>query len=172
MMKPTEIKLTEAQLADLFQNNSKKHLASSNASDCLSATAASANRLHHVENILNDHSSAQAMKAALAMKDWSHVMAKSIANSQQSWFSFLGMNSPLKTTFATLAFAFAFAIALPVATQFSTQQATYISDSNPQQSDVINAIQFDLDADRLSRAGFDGGAKQTEQDSLFNASFG
>jgi hypothetical protein len=175
MMKKHELKLTEAQLGELFQNNSKKHSSSSDASDCLAATAASSNRLNHLEDLISDHSTAQALKTSLAMKDWSQVMAQSIENTQQSWFKFLGMNTPLRTAFATLSFAFVFAVALPEFSRVDHQEP--IHRATPQENmahdDIINSMKFEDNSDRLSKGSFDyTGDKTSESDSLFGASFG
>ena len=174
-MKKTEIKLTEKQLADLFQNNSKKHTSGSRASDCLAASAASSNRLNHLEDLINDYSAAQALKVSLGLQDWSQVMAQSIENSRQSWFSFLGMNTPLKTAFATVAFAFIFAVALPEFSRFNTQEPTHVAvpQQNMAQDDIINSVHFDNSNDQLSKGGFDlNQNNNADQDSVFNASFG
>ena len=167
------MKMTEQQLADLFQNNSKNHNSSSSASDCLAASAASSDRLNHLEDLISDHSTAQALKVSLAMQDWSQVMANSIENSRQSWFSFLGMNSPLKTAFATVTFAFVFAVAVPEFNNFNNQQPTHVS-ANQQNiaQDVINNIHFEGNSDSLSKGGFDYGEDNDSKDSLFDASFG
>ena len=167
------MKITEKQLAGLFQSNSKNHNSSSNASDCLAASAASSDRLNHLEDLISDHSTAQALKVSLAMQDWSQVMAKSIENTRQSWFSFLGMNTPLKTAFATVTFAFVFAVAMPELSNFNNQQPTHVD--APQQSmahDVINNIHFEGNSDSLSKGGFDYNEDNNSKDSLFNASFG
>ena len=167
------MKMTEQQLAELFQNNSKNHNSSSSASDCLAASAASSDRLNHLEDLISDHSTAQALKVSLAMQDWSQVMANSIENSRQSWFSFLGMNSPLKTAFATVTFAFVFAVAVPEFNNFNNQQPTHVS--APQQNiahDVINNVHFEGNSDSLSTGGFDYSEDNDTKDSLFDASFG
>ncbi len=174
-MKPTNITLSEAQLADLFKNESIKHTSKSDADDCLGTTAASSNRLKHVEDIANDHTAAQAFKATFAFKEWAEVVAESVENSRRSWFNFLGMGSPLKTAFATATFAFAFAFALPVITQFSSQEPTHMAlpaDQSMAQDDIINSIQFDGPSDRLSHSGFDGHSQNQTDDGLFNGSFG
>ncbi len=174
-MKLTEIKLTERQLAELFQNNSKNHTSSSDASDCLAASAASSNRLNHLEDLISDHSTAQALKASMGLKDWSQVMAQSLENTRQSWFSFLGMSSPLKTAFATVAFAFIFAVALPELSKFNTQEPIHMAvpQQNMAQGDVISRNKFDDNQDRLSQGGFDNNDdNSSNQDSLFDGSFG
>lgn len=174
-MKPTNIKISEAQLADLFKKESIKHTSTSDASDCLDAPEASSSRLNHVEKIANDHSASQAFKASLALKEWSEVVAQSIENSQRSWFNFLGMGSPIKTAIATATFAFAFAFALPIITQFSNQEPMLISspaDQSYAQQDIINSMKFDGPSDRLSQAGFDSNNQNQSNDSLFTGSFG
>ncbi len=172
-MKDKGIKLTEKQLAELFQNNSKKHTASSDAHDCYAATAASSTRLSHVEDLISDHDSAQAMKGAMALKDWSHVMADAIENSRRSWFSFLGMETPLKTSVATLAFAFAMVVAIPEISQLNQQNQTNIPmPQNMAHGDVINAIEFETNTDRLSKGGFDVLDDRIKSDGLFSGSFG
>ncbi len=174
-MKLTEIKLTERQLAELFQNNSKNHTSSSDASDCLAASAASSNRLNHLEDLISDHSTAQALKASMGLKDWSQVMAQSIENTRQSWFSFLGMSSPLKTAFATVAFAFIFAVALPELSKFNTQEPIHMAtpQQNMAQNDVISSDKFEANNDRLSQGSFDvNDDNSPDQDRMFHASFG
>lgn len=166
------MKITEKQLADLFQDNSKNHTSSSEASDCLAASAASSKRLNHLEDLISDHHTAKALKASLALSGWSQVMAKSIENSQQSWFSFLGMNTPLKTAFATVAFAFVFVVAMP---EYTSHETSYdpIVEQNMVHDDVINTMQFDGNNDQLSKGGFDYNKDNSKsKDSLFNASFG
>ncbi len=100
-------------------------------------------------------------------------MADAIENSKPSWFSFLGMNTPLKTSLATVAFAFALVVAMPEISQHNTQEHNPIS--MPQSvvhNDVINAIPFDSNQDRLSKAGFDVINEGTTNDDLFDGSFG
>lgn len=174
-MKPTNIKLTEAQIADLFKNETIKHTSKSDADDCLGTMAASSSRLNHVEDMANDHTSAQAFKAAFALKEWSEVVSESIESSRRSWFNLLGMGSPMKTAFATASFAFAFAFALPVITQFNNQEPTYIAlpaEQSVAHDDIINSIQFDGPSDRVSKGSFDNINQDNEPDTLFNGSFG
>ena len=173
-MKPNNTKLTESQLADLFQNNSKKYVSQSEASDCLAANAASSNRLNHLEDLISDRNTAQALKLSLGLKDWSQVMSKSIENTRQSWFSFLGMSSPLKTAFATITFAFVFAIAMPEFNQSTNQQILQgAPHSVAIHDDVISSKRFDTNQDILSKGSFDqNNSNKSSQDSLFNASFG
>lgn len=169
------MKLSEQELAQLFQSKSEHYTSQSSASDYLTASSASSDRLNHLEDLISDRSTAKALKISLGMKEWSQVMTQSIENSRQSWYSFLGMSSPLKTGFATVAFAFAFAVALPQFSQLTSQQPAHVV--NPQQqavqNDIINVIQFDENSDRLSRGGFDSTNENDQpQDGLFNASFG
>lgn len=169
------MKLSEKELAQLFQTNSKKHTSSSSASDCLAASDASSERLNHLEDLISDRNTAQALKVSLGMKEWSQVMTQSIENSQNSWFSFLGMGSPLKTAFATVTFAFAFAVALPQFSRFSTHEPTHaaVPTQHVSHNDVIQSIPFENDSDRLSKGGFDMKEnKAAGQDKLFNGSFG
>jgi len=174
-MKTTDNKLTEGQLAELFQTSSKQYTSSSSASDCLAASKASSDRLNHLEDLISDHSTAQALKISMGLKDWSQVMTNSIENTRQSWFSFLGMSTPLKTGFATVGFAFAFAVALPQFSQFNSQQITHepVTQQNAAQSDIINEIKFDHNNDHLSKGGFDHyDNNNANKDKLFNANFG
>ena len=163
------MKLTEQQLAELFTNNTKTNPASFDAGNCLNALPASPTRLSQAENILNDFHTAQGMKLAFSFKDWSNIVSKSIQSSQQSWFSFLGMNSPFKTALATVAFAFAFVVALP---QFTATEQSINPIENNVAGDLINSVPFERThkGDQLSRGGFDG--SHDDKDSLFNASFG
>lgn len=165
------IKLTEDQLAGIFQNNSKQHTANCAPDDCLSAMPASDNRLKHVEELANDHTSAQAMKAAMSLRDWSQIMAQSIENSRRSWFNILGMNSPLKTSLATVAFAMAVVVALPEFKQIETQIHQPIA-YDVLNNDIITHAKFDESGDRILRGGFDSAPSSSEQDNLFNGSFG
>ena len=174
-MRANEIKLSENQLAELFQNNSKNHTSQSDASDFLSASAASSNRLNHLEDLIDDHSTAQALKVSIGLNDWSHVMAKSIEKNRQSWFNLLGMNTPFKTAFATVTFAFVFAVAIPTFTAQETRQPTHvtISQQNNVLDDVISINKFDQTNDRLSKGSFESNGQQsTKTDRLFNTSFG
>ncbi len=177
-MKQTNIKLSEAQLADLFKNQSNVYTSQTDANDCLGATAASANRLNHVEEMANDYAAAQGMKASFALRDWAEVVSESIENSRRSWFSFLGMDTPLKTVMATASFAFVFAFALPIVTQYSNQEPIHIAIPQTDQTmvhdgDIINRLQFDsVHGDSLSRGGFDGNNQSHDSDGLFNANFG
>ncbi len=173
-MKLNDIKLTESQLAELFQNNSKKYVSKSDASDCLAASAASSNRLNHLEDLINDHTTAHALKISLGMKDWSQVMSESIENSRQSWFSFLGMSSPLKTAFATLSFAFVFAVAMPNFNLLNNQEPVHAAPhSVVAHDDIISINKFDSKQDRLSKGSFDESSNnKPTQDALFDSSFG
>lgn len=174
-MKQKKIELTESQLAELFQDNSKKHTSQSNASDCLTASAASSSRLNHLEDLISDHSTAQALKASVGLKDWSQVMAKSIESSRQSWFSLLGMKTPLKTAFATVTFAFFLTVAMPEFSELNSQEPIQVAvaQQNMAQDDIISSNAFDENNDRLSQGGFDYNENNnSDQDSLFNASFG
>ncbi len=167
------IKLNEQQLAAIFQSNSQKHTATSDASDCYSATAASSTRLNHVEDLISDRSSAQAMQAAMGLQNWSQVMADAIENSRRSWFSFLGMGTPLKTSVATLAFAFAMVVAIPEISQINNQEQNHIPiNQSMVQDDIINVIKFDDSVDRLSKGGFDSINDSGNTEKLFNGSFG
>lgn len=170
-MKQNNIKLSESQLADLFKNESIQYTSSSDANDCLGTQAASANRLKHAEEIANDFSAAQGLKASFALKEWSGMIAESIETSRRSWFGFLGMGTPMKTALATASFAFAFAFALPVITQLSTQQTAPVNQQIMAQDDLINQVKFDGPNDRLSRGGFDNVHQEKGSDQLFNANF-
>ncbi|MGJ8663621.1 MAG: hypothetical protein ACSHWU_08220 [Marinicella sp.] len=165
------MKLTEKQLAEVFKNHSKKHTSTSDASDCLGATAASSNRISHVEDIANDHTGSAAMKVALSLKDWSQVLGQSIENTRQSWFSFLGMGSPMKTALATVTFAFAFAVALPEFSKLSQQEPMHIPISHDVVShDIINAMKFEENSDQIMKFSDDG--ERSNGDSLFRGNFG
>lgn len=163
------MKLTEQQLAQLFQTASQKNTSTSQASDCLGATAASSDRLKHAENLLNDHTSSQAMKLAMSLRDWSDIMADAMNTSRKSWFSFLGMSSPLKTSVATAAFALALVFALPEFSNFNSQRPMHVPvQSDLVHGDTINSLKFE--SDQINQGGFDQ-IKQ-KSDSLFNTSFG
>lgn len=157
------MKLTEQQLQELFQNNSLNTQSAVSAADCLSGTDASSERLQKAEALLNDFTSAQAMKAAFATKNWSDQVAKSVQNqSVSSWFNWL--SNPFKTTITASAFALALAVALPNMNA-KEHQMTPIN----AQTDVINSVRFESDV--LSNSSFDGPANQNN-DSLFDGSFG
>ena len=165
------IKLTEDQLAGIFQNNSKQHQASSTPGDCLSAMPASDSRMKQVEDLANDHTAAQAMKAAMSLRDWSQIMAQSIENSRRSWFNILGMNTPLKTSLATVAFAMAVVVALPEFKQLEAESHQPLA-YDVAHDDVITQAKFDEPGDQILQGGFDGSPKSSKQDNLFNGSFG
>lgn len=160
------MKLTEQQLADLFTHKTTSNT-EGHVDACLQAMPASSTRLNHAEKILNDHSSAQGMRMAFGLKEWSEIMADSIKSSQQSWFNFLGMNSPLKTALATTAFAVAFVIAIPE-NNHTNSPNNMIEFSHS--SDVINSVPFEGGNDQLSKGDFDGDNKSI--DVLFDGSFG
>ncbi len=163
------MKLTEQQLAHLFQTETQKNTSASQASDCLAATAASDSRLKHAEDLLNDRASSQAMKLAISLQDWSEVMTNALHNSRRSWFSFLGMSSPLKTSVATAAFALALVFALPEFTNFNSKQPMHIpAQHDMARGDTINTLKFE--SDQINQGGFD--QIKHGSDSLFNTSFG
>ncbi|MCX7552982.1 hypothetical protein OS175_03750 [Marinicella sp. S1101] len=173
-MSSKNIKLSERQLAGLFQNQTVANTTSSDADDCLVSAAASPTRLNHVEAIANDHTAAQGMKASFALKHWSEVVSSSIEKSQSSWFKLLGFSSPLKTTMATAAFAVAFAFALPLVSQLNapTTMDTMTYQTVQSTDDLINNIRFEGPADQLSRGNFDSTSQSKSKDQLFDASFG
>ncbi len=162
------MKLTEKQLADIFSNSTKTNQTSAHVDDCLNALPASSTRLTHAEEMLNDYDSAQGMKMAFGLKQWSDSVAASVESVNKPWFAFLGLNSPLKTAVTTAAFAVTLVMVVP---QINQQSTTVIS---PVQidvvSDTINSIPFESNNDRLSKGGFDG--NNDSKDNLFNASFG
>ncbi|MCB1583393.1 MAG: hypothetical protein R3E90_16380 [Marinicella sp.] len=161
------MKLTEQQLAEIFQTNTRTNQTEATCGDCLGAIPASATRLSHAEEILNDFNSAQGAKMAFAYKQWSAVVADSIKQSQQSWFSLLGRKSPFKTAVATAAFAVAFVVAMP---EFRQNHETMIPVQNNYANDVILGVPFEGQSDVLSNGSFDGGDKA--QDELFGGNFG
>lgn len=161
------MKLTEKQLADIFTNSTKANETTNDAGDCLDALPASSARLTQAEGLLNDFAGAQGMKMAVGMKQWSQVMADSIHSSQQSWFSFLGMNSPFKTAVATVAFAVAFVVAMP---EFKQNNPSMMPIQHEVADDVISSNPFEGSSDVLSKGGFD--ASNQSNDTLFDASFG
>ena len=154
------MKLTEQQLKELFQNSSLNTQSAITAGDCLSSAGASNQRLQKAEALLNDFTSAQAMKAAFATKNWSEQIAQSVKNqSVSSWFNWL--SNPFKTTITASAFALALVVAIPNLSQ-NEKQMTPIN----AQADVINNVRFESDV--LSNSSFDS----NNSDSLFNGSFG
>jgi len=174
-MKPNEVKLSESQVTKLFQVNSKQHTSKSNASDFLTASAASSDRLNHLEDLINDHSTAQALKVSMRLNQWSDVVAKSIKDSRKSWFSLLSFNKPIKAAFATLAFAFFLTVAMPELSELDIQQPIHeaVLQQNITQNDVISVNQFDRKSDYLNKGSFERKEnKSSAQDSLFNANFG
>lgn len=153
------MKLTEQQLQKLFQDNSLYHQAKVTAGECLQSSDASSQRLKKAEDLLNDFTSAQAMKAAFAAKDWTQQIARSVKDqSVNSWFNWLA--HPFKTTITATALAMALFVALP---NLSHQEQKVLP--TQVQNDVINAVRFESDV--LSSGSFD-----ESKDALFNGSFG
>lgn len=153
------MKLTEQQLQKLFQNNSMHHQAQVAAGDCLQSSEASSQRLQQAEDLLNDYTSAQAMKAAFASKDWAKQIAHSVKDqSVGSWFNWLA--HPFKATITATAFAMTLFVALP---NLSHKEQEVLP--TQVQNDIINSAAFESDV--LSSASFD-----ESKDALFNGSFG
>ncbi|TDR23193.1 hypothetical protein [Marinicella litoralis] len=161
------MKLTEKQLAEIFTNSTKLNQASGDVDECLNALPASSNRLIKAEGLINDYAAAQGMKMAIDLKQWSDIVAESVQKSQQPWFSFLGMDSPLKTAVATGALAVAFVVAMP---EFKQDQTNLQPIQNNITNDVISNNHFENKADVLNKSDFDGGEKPN--DSLFDGNFG
>ena len=153
------MKVTEQQLQKLFQDNSLNKQSTVAAGDCLSSADASGQRLQQAESLLNDFTSAQAMKAVFATKDWSAQVAQTInSQSVSSWFNWI--SHPFKTTATACAFAMVLSVAIP---NLSHKEQQILP--TQAQVDVISTVPFESDV--LSSGSFDESA-----DSLFNASFG
>jgi len=159
------MKLTEKQLADLFINSTQANQAPVGADECLNAMPASPARLKHAESLLNNFTSAQSMKMAFGMKQWSKKVADSIQTSQKSWLGFFGMNHSFKVAVAVMAFAF-----MLVIPEFSQRNIATVSVNNDMTKDVISNAHFENKSDVLSKGSFD---RETQtNDSLFDANFG
>lgn len=154
------MKVTEQQLKDLFQNSTIKQDSDVLAGDCLSSREASSARLERAESLLNDHTSAQAMKLALAMKPWATQVATDIkSQSAASWFDWI--SHPFKATLTASAMALALVLVVP---QLNKQEQQWVP-IQQSQSDVIMNVPFESDV-------LNSGSFEPQQDSLFGASFG
>lgn len=154
------MKLTEQQLAEIYKlNNQKQSSAEFSAGDCLSAAPASSDRLARAEEILNEQTSAQAIRAAMATRKWSHAVAESIELKQQSWLTNLFRGTALRWAAAGATFAFVFMLASPGLRDHEPVIDPVVPVINQNAvNDVINKAYFEermSDNDRLNKAGFD-----------------
>ncbi len=154
------MKVTEQQLKTLFQNSTLNQGSDVMASDCLASREASSVRLQHAESLLNDHTSAQAMKLSLALKPWASQVAADIkSQSAASWFDWV--SHPFKATLTASAMALALVLVVP---QLNKQEQQWVP-AQQSQSDVIMSVPFESDV--LKSGSFEG-----QPDSLFGATFG
>lgn len=158
--------LTEQQLAQIFKDSTQQTDASVNVADCLSAPDVSA-----AEAIVSDFQAAQATKLAIHMKPWSEQVGHELAKSRQNTWS-QRLTQALQrwipdSPFAVSALAVVFTLSAVV---FFSQQPIQEPSGNTNMvtNDVINALPFEGDDDRLSKGGFDG---SSEPDRLFQANF-
>lgn len=162
------MKLTEKELAALFQNSTKNKTAETTVGDTLSQGPATANRIQQAEQLMHDHSSAQGARMAMGLQGWSHQLASAIEQAQRPWFNFFTSHSPLKATLATGALAVTLMYAWP--NQNSPVETFHAPIINQQvASDVIHTVPFEgQPSDQL----FNSNMGETQTDSLFGGSFG
>ena len=79
------MKLTEKELAALFQNSTKEQSTETTVGDTLNQGAATARRIEQTEQLMNDHISAQGARMAMGMQGWSHQLATAIEQAQRPW---------------------------------------------------------------------------------------
>lgn len=160
------MKLTEQQLAQLFQQSTQADNENMNLSDCLATPSVS-----HAETIVSDFNSAQAVKLAIHMQPWSEQVAHDLNKSQTvTWsqrlhniFHSRGSKSPV--FMASLAVVFTLTAVVFLSNH---QTNTSSTQTNMVNHDVINSMPFEGDNDRLSKGSFDG---QEDNDQLFRANF-
>lgn len=161
------MKLTEQELAKIFQDSTVHSNDTTNVSDCLSSPNVS-----DAEAIVSHFSTAQATRLAIHMKPWSEQVGHDLTQSQQtpSWmqrtrqlFSQWLPDSPAFTP----ALAVIFTLSAVVFLSHQQSQTSPVS-TNMVTNDVINSLPFEGNNDRLSKGGFDN---QPEKDRLFEANF-
>lgn len=168
------MKLTEQQLANFYKLNHQQQSSDEvNAGDCLAAAPASSERLNQAERILNDHTSAQAMRAAMATKQWSHAVADGIEHKQQPWIQKLFSGTAARWALASVSFAFVFMLASPGLNEHKPLLDVAPPGINQNAvNDVINKGYFEaVKPDRLNKGGFDKPSNQ-QSDVLSSHSFG
>ena len=160
------MKLTEQQLAQIFQQSTDRANETVNVADCLHAP-----NVANAEAIVSDFNTAQAAKLAINMQPWSQQVATDISASHRtSWLhrskQFISQCLP-ESPFAVSALAVVFTLSAVV---FISNQPSPSPSVNTHMvtNDVINSLPFEGDSDRLSKGGFDG---NDEQDRLFRANF-
>lgn len=160
------MKLTEQQLSQLFQNSSKHKHTTIDVGDCLLNP-----KLADVDAIVSDFNTAQAAQLATHFAPWSQQVAKDIQHRRQPNTSsriklFINQCLPKSPMMgASLAVVFT----LSAVVFFSNQHIdTPSSNTNVATNDVINALPFEGDSDRLSRGNFD---ESNQDDQLFRANF-
>ncbi|KAA3651266.1 MAG: hypothetical protein DWP95_00725 [Proteobacteria bacterium] len=160
------MKLTEQQLAQIFQSSTNQSVQTVNVAECLSAPNVAA-----AETIVSDFNSAQAAKLAVHMQTWSQQVAHDIQQAQRpSWsarakaiFSQWRPDSPVAISALAVVFTVTAVVFL------SNHQSPPAVSTDMVTNDVINTLPFESnDNDRLSQGGFDGPAKE---DRLFDANF-
>ncbi|MFC3194554.1 hypothetical protein ACFODZ_09930 [Marinicella sediminis] len=165
------MKLTEQQLAQLMsQKSTQNNQQAVQASDCLDASPASSERLRQAEKLLDNHTTAQAMKAALAAKPWAQAVASDVQHRQQSWVIRLLNGSAMKWGMTAAAFAFVAMVAVPQLNQ-SVEQSLPLTDQNVA-NDMINSGHFDAPvSDQLNSGGFEP-VDRSSKDRVSQHSFG
>jgi hypothetical protein len=161
------MKLTEQQLAQIFQQHSYHTDQTVSVADCLSAP-----NVTDAEAIVSDFNCAQAAKLAVHMQPWSQQVATEITESQPtSWLKRCQQytNQWLHDSpFAISALAVIFTLSAVVFLSNHTSHAPTIS-TDMVTNDVINSMPFESNnEDRLSQGGFDNPA---QEDRLFDANF-
>lgn len=161
------MKLTEQQIAHIFQQSTRHTNEAVDVADCLGTPNAA-----NAETLVSDFTSAQSAKLAVHMQSWSQNVAHELTTGQRPhWTQRLKRmvsqwlpNSPV----ALPALAVVFTLSAVV---FLSQQPINGPTMNTDvvTNDVINSLPFEGDNDRLSKGGFDGGS--SEQDRLFKANF-
>lgn len=161
------MKLTEQELAEIFQDSTVHSDDAISVSDCLNTPNVS-----DAETIVSHYNTAQATRLAIHMESWSHQVGHDLSQSLQSasWlqrtkqqFSQWLPNTPSLVPALAVVFTLS-------AVVFLGNQQTQTSSANTDMitNDVINSLPFEQNNDRLSQGGFDG---QAEPDRLFEANF-
>lgn len=164
------MKLTEQQLAQIFQNSTQAADDNFNLTDCLGTP-----NMSHAETIVSDFHSAQAVKLAIHMQPWGEQVAQDIIQTQRhtqnaslshrlhNFFNALRPKSPVLMPSLAVVFTLTAVVFLSNQPILSVSTQTDVATH-----DVINSLPFEVDRDRLSKAGFDG---DNDGDQLFRANF-
>jgi hypothetical protein len=160
------MKLTEQELAQIFQESSNQFNHSVNVADCLTAPNVS-----KADAIVSDFNAAQATKLAIHMKPWSEQVGHELSGLQRTSWSqrihqlFTQWMSDTPVVLPALAVVFTLTAVVFLSNHQMQTPATH---TDVVTNDVINSLPFEGNNDRLSKAGFDGPA---ENDRLFDANF-